>query len=86
MYALKPTAAQFLFHRSARKVQPDLVEKGTTPVGPRDPNHHGRCVGHVSKALFTFAQLAKRMFSFCYVFDSSDIAGNFAQGRIDWAS
>src|SRR6516164_16401 len=58
MDPLSPPVAQFLFHGAARKIQPDLVEESTTPVGPWPgrPNHHRGGVGHISEALFTLAQ------------------------------
>ena len=56
MHTLGPTVALFLLHGSAREVQPTLIEKCTGFVGAGNPDHDGRCVSHVSEALFALVQ------------------------------
>ena len=60
MNSLRPSVAQFLFHRAACKRQPPLVEENAKPVRSGNPEHHRRRVGQIAEALFT---LTLRRFS-----------------------
>ena len=58
MNVLGPALAEFLVDGPTNEIEPDLVEPGALAVGPADPHHHRRGIGHQAEALFALAQSA----------------------------